>query len=170
MKYSRALWVKQRALKLIYGDWVEAYERLLAMLHAMKAKNPGMHFKYVPKPEVIRLEGIQYFLRAFWTFGQCVEAFKHCYDVLSIDGTFLTGKYEGTMLIAIGIDVDRQLVPLAFAIVEKENSSSWGWFLRLVHRVVVGPRREISVISDRHARILNAVTTLMFIIVGAHDT
>jgi hypothetical protein len=86
MKYSRALWVKQRALKLIYGDWVEAYERLLAMLHAMKAKNPGMHFKYVPKPEVIRLEGRQYFLRAFWTFGQCVEAFKHCYDVFSIDG------------------------------------------------------------------------------------
>jgi hypothetical protein len=42
-----------------------------------------------------------------------VEAIKHCCDVLSIDGTFLTRKYEGTMLIAIGIDVDHQLVPLA---------------------------------------------------------
>jgi hypothetical protein len=41
------------------------------------------------------------------------------------------GKYEGTMLIAIGIDVDRQLVHLAFAIAEKENSSNWGWFLCL---------------------------------------
>jgi hypothetical protein len=28
-----------------------------------------------------------------------MEAFKHCCDVLSIDGMFLTGKYEGTMLI-----------------------------------------------------------------------
>jgi hypothetical protein len=53
-----------------------------------------------------------------------VEAFKHCCDVLSIDGTFFTRKYEGTMLIAIGIDADRQLVPLAFAIVEKENNGS----------------------------------------------
>jgi hypothetical protein len=53
-----------------------------------------------------------------------VKAFKHYCDVLSIDDMFLTGKYEGTMLIAIGIDADHQLVPLAFAIVEKENSGS----------------------------------------------
>jgi hypothetical protein len=105
----------------------------------MKAKNPGMHFEYVPKPEVIGLEGRQYFLRVFWIFRQCVEAFKHCCDVLSIDVTFLTGKYEGTMLIAIGIDADHQLVPLAFAILENENSGSWGWFFRLVRIVVVGP-------------------------------
>jgi hypothetical protein len=130
---------KQRALKLIYSDWAEVYERLSSMLHAMKAKNPGMHFMYDSKPEVIGPEGRQYFIRAFWIFGQCVEAFKHCCDVLSIDGMFLMGKYEGTILIAIGIDADRQLVPLAFAIVEKENSGSWGWFLHLVRRVVVGP-------------------------------
>jgi transposase-like protein len=86
-----------------------------------------------------------------------VETFKHCCDVLSIGGTFLTGKYEGTLLIAIGIDMDRQLVPLAFAIVEKENNGSWGWFLHLVRRVVVGPGHEICVISDKHVRILNAV-------------
>jgi hypothetical protein len=82
------------------------------MLHAIMAKNPGMHFKYIPKPGVMGPEGRQYFLRAFWTFGQCTEVFKHCCDMLSIDGTFLTGKYEGTMLIVIGIDVDRQLLPL----------------------------------------------------------
>jgi hypothetical protein len=53
-----------------------------------------------------------------------VKAFKHCCDVLSIDGTFLMRKYECTILIAIGIDVDHQLVPLAFPIVEKENNDS----------------------------------------------
>jgi transposase-like protein len=31
----------------------------------MKAKNPGMHFEYVPKPEVIGLERRQYFLCTF---------------------------------------------------------------------------------------------------------
>jgi transposase-like protein len=102
-------------------------------------------------------EGRQYFLRAFWIFEQCVEAFKHCCDVLSIDGTFLMGKYDGTMLIGIGIDANRQLVPLAFAIMEKENNDSWGLFLHLVQRVVVGPGHEICVISDRHAGILNVV-------------
>jgi hypothetical protein len=138
VKYGRAWRAKQRALKLIYGNWAEVYECLLTILHAMKAKNSGVHFEYVPKPEVIGPKGRQYFLRAFWIFGQCVKAFKHCCDVLSIDVTFLMGKYKGTMLIAIGIDADRQLVPLAFAIVEK-NSGNWGWFLHLVQRVVVGP-------------------------------
>jgi hypothetical protein len=127
------------------------------MLHAMKPKNPGMHFEYVPKPDVMGAEGRQYFLYAFWTFGQCVEVFKHCCDVLSIDGMFLMRKYEDTMLIAIGIDADRQLVPHAFAIVEKENNDSWGWFLRLVWKVVVGLGRAIRVISDRHTGILNVI-------------
>jgi hypothetical protein len=127
------------------------------MLHAMKANNPGMHFEYVPKPEVMGSEGRQYFFYVFWTFEQCIEAFKHCYDVLSIDGMFLTGKYEGIMLIAIEIDADHQLMPLAFAIMEKENISSWDWFLCLVWRVVVSPGREICVISNRHVGILNVV-------------
>jgi hypothetical protein len=65
VKYGRAWQVKQCAPKLIYSDWAEAYEHLSDMLHAMKAKNPGMHFKYVPKSEVIRPEGRQYFLCAF---------------------------------------------------------------------------------------------------------
>jgi hypothetical protein len=59
------------------------------MLHAMKAKNPGMHFEYILKPDVMRPEGRQYFLRALWTFGHCVEAFKHCCVVLSSDDMFL---------------------------------------------------------------------------------
>jgi transposase-like protein len=40
---------------------------------------------------------------------------------------------------------------------EKENNDSWVWFLPLVRRVVVGPGREICVISDRHAGIPNAI-------------
>jgi hypothetical protein len=66
----------------------------------------------------------QYFFCAFWIFGQCVEAFKYCCDVLSIDGTFLTGKYEGKILIEIGIDADYKLALLVFAIMEKENNDS----------------------------------------------
>ena len=42
----------------------------------------------------------------------------------SIDGTFLLGKYMDTLLIAIGCDSNNALVPLAFALVEKENKDS----------------------------------------------
>jgi hypothetical protein len=57
----------------------------------------------------------------------------------------------------LSINVDRKLMPLSFAIMEKENNDKWGWFLHLVWRVFIGPRCEICVISNRHARILNAV-------------
>jgi hypothetical protein len=53
-------------------------------------------------------------------------------SIFSIDGTFLTGKYQGTLLIAIRIDVEKSIVPLAFSLVEKENKGSWAWFLHLV--------------------------------------
>jgi hypothetical protein len=86
-----------------------------------------------------------------------MKAFKHYCDVLSIDGMFLMGKYEGTMIIAIGIDAVCQLMPLAFAIIEKENNGSWGCFLHLVRRVVIGPGHDICVISDIHDEIVNTV-------------
>jgi hypothetical protein len=157
VKYGRTRRAKQRALKFFNGDWVVAYERLSDMLHAMKANNLEMHFEYVPKPDIMGPKGRKYFFHAFWTFGQCVEAFKHCCDVLSIDGTFLMGKYERTILIAIGINAGRQLMSLPFAIMEKENNSFCGWFVHLVKKIVVGPGHEICVISNRHAEILNVI-------------
>jgi hypothetical protein len=86
-----------------------------------------------------------------------VQALRHCRPVFSIDDTFLIGKYEGTLLVAISVDADNALVPLAFALVEKENKDSWGWFLCLVRIHVVGPGREVDVISDRHQGILSVV-------------
>jgi hypothetical protein len=65
MKYGRAWRSNQRALKLLYGDWAEAYERLPAILHATKAKNLGTHFEYVSKPDIMEPEGRQYFLHTF---------------------------------------------------------------------------------------------------------
>jgi hypothetical protein len=35
-------------------------------------------------------------------------------------------------MIAVGVDPDNQLVPLAFALAESENNDSWCWFLKLV--------------------------------------
>jgi hypothetical protein len=53
-----------------------------------------------------------------------VETFRHCHLVFSIDGIFLIGKYHGTLLIAISCDTNNKLVPLAFALVERENNDS----------------------------------------------
>jgi len=126
------------------------------MLNAKKVVNPGMHFEYLPKEGEMR-NVRQVRGRAFWAFGQSIEAFKRCRPVVSIDGTFLIGNFEGTMLICIGTDSEDQLVPLSFVIVRKEDMDSWCWFLRLVRQVVIGPGHDVCVILDRHVGILNVV-------------
>jgi hypothetical protein len=118
--------------------------------------NLGMHYEYIPRLDAWK-DGRHILFYAFWCFPQCVEAFRHCRLVFSIDGTFLIDKYRGTLLIAISCDTNNKLIPLVFALVERENNDSWGWFLRLVRIHVVGPGREVDVISDRHQGILNAM-------------
>jgi hypothetical protein len=137
---------------MIYSDWEDGYEQLPVLFNAIKAVNLGMHYEYIPRLDTWK-DRRQIFFGDFWCFPQCVEAFRHCRPVFSIDGTFLIGKYWGTLLIAISCDTNNKLVPLAFALVERENNDSWGWFLRLVRR----PGREVGVISDRHQGILNVV-------------
>jgi hypothetical protein len=52
IKYGKAWRAKQRALKHVFGDWEEAYERLSIMLNAMKDANHGMHVEYLAKDKV----------------------------------------------------------------------------------------------------------------------
>ena len=61
-------------------------------------------------------------------------------------------------MMAAAIDPEDQIVPMAFALVERENNESWSWFMRLLRVQVLGPSRTICLISDRHPGLLNAAT------------
>ena len=65
----------------------------------------------------------------FWAFAPCIEGFRHCKPMISIDGTHLYGKYRGVLLIAIATDANNKVLPLTFADVDKESRPSLGWFL-----------------------------------------
>ncbi|XP_016206312.1 uncharacterized protein LOC107646652 [Arachis ipaensis] len=90
-----------------------------------------------------------YFHRLFWTFPPCIEALRHCKPLVSIDGTHLFGKYGGTLLVAIAQDGNSNILPVAFALVEGENTKSWSFFLSHLRQHVT-PQRGLLVISDRH--------------------
>ncbi|XP_023763670.1 uncharacterized protein LOC111912174 [Lactuca sativa] len=97
------------------------------------------------------------FRRVFWDFSPSIRGFVHCRPVISIDGTHLYGKYKGMMMIAMGVDGNNQILPLAFAIVENESYDSWNWFLSYIKIHVVKERECICLISDPHLGILKAV-------------
>jgi hypothetical protein len=51
-------------------------------------------------------------------------AFQHYRPVALVDGTFLTGKYRGTLMMAVAVDPEQQFAPLAFSLAESENDDS----------------------------------------------
>ncbi|XP_019434322.1 PREDICTED: uncharacterized protein LOC109340995 [Lupinus angustifolius] len=81
--------------------------------------------------------------RIFWAFKPCIEGFGYCKPILQVDGTFLTGKYTGTLLIASSQDENRRVFPVTFAIVEGETKEAWeGFFYNL--KTYVTPQENLS--------------------------
>jgi hypothetical protein len=158
VKYSKAWRAKQHAIELSWGDWKETYNQVPKILSAMKHFNPGLRWYPLAGHIVDDVDGIPKHVlhRVFWCFSQSAEAFKHYRPLVLVDGTFLTGKYRGVLVIAVGVDPDNQLVPLAFALAEGENDDSWCWFLKLVRQNVLCTSRNICMISNRHHGLLVA--------------
>jgi transposase-like protein len=59
-------------------------------------------------------------------------------------------------MMAIVVDPEDQIIPMAFALAEGENNESWSRFMRHLHVHVFGPSHTLCLISDRHVGILNA--------------
>jgi len=95
----------------------------------------------------------------FWSFGPCIDGFKYCKLVISIDGTHLYGKYQGKLLVAMATDANNKVFSLAFVVVDCELGSSWGWFLQCLKDTIgdVILDEGIYIISNRHIGIKNAI-------------
>ncbi|KAL9679830.1 hypothetical protein QQ045_017700 [Rhodiola kirilowii] len=75
------------------------------------------------------------------------------------DGTPLddgTMQYNVKLLVAIGLDAHNHILPLAFALVESENNSSWKWFMSCIWEGVT-QQEGLCVVSDMHNGILAAM-------------
>ena len=79
--------------------------------------------------------------------------------MISIDGTHLYGKYRGVLMIAMAIDANQKVLPLAFAVVDKESGPSWRWFLECLRTSIehVIPDEGICIIFYRHKGIKCAI-------------
>nr|KAJ0213933.1 hypothetical protein LSAT_V11C400197080 [Lactuca sativa] len=153
--YKKVWTGKQKAIEQVFGNWEESYSALPKFLCAVQKFNPGTIVEWLVSSSTN--EEPMEFRRVFWAFAPSIKGFVHCRPVISIDGTHLYGKYKGTMMIAMGVDGNNQILPLAFAIVENESYDSWNWFLSYIKIHVVKEREGICLISDRHLGILKAV-------------
>ncbi|XP_022873382.1 uncharacterized protein LOC111392302 [Olea europaea var. sylvestris] len=76
--------------------------------------------------------------------------------VIFVDGTFMKSKFRDTLLVATCQDVNLQIYPLAFGIVDSENDASWTWFFDELFQVT-GMLEGLVFISNRKDNIGNAI-------------
>ena len=103
-------------------------------LVGLKDASPGTKYKLLVDDNYE--QGTCTFKSVFWAFRPCIVGFKKCRPVISIDVTHLYGKYKGKLMIAMAIDANNKIYPLAFAVVESESTETWGWFLACIRRYV----------------------------------
>ena len=95
---------------MLFGSFKESYNYAPWLLQKIAMTNSGT--QWAMEDELIKLEdGLysttnRYLIRLFWSFGQCIKAFRYCRPVVCVDATFLSSKYHGTLMTLIVADAN----------------------------------------------------------------
>ncbi|XP_062074277.1 uncharacterized protein LOC133778393 [Humulus lupulus] len=149
---------KKVATEILEGSVKEQYAILEDYCNQIRATNPGS--TAILKT---RMEGDKrYFERVYICLQACKEGFNRgCRPLIGVDGCFLKGYCKGMLLAAIGIDAVNAMFPIAYAVVEKENKSSWTWFLELVKEdLQIQNPHSFCMLSDRQKGLEKALEKL----------
>ncbi|KAJ3699397.1 hypothetical protein LUZ61_003102 [Rhynchospora tenuis] len=151
--YNKLWRGREKAIEQLFGSWEGAYNKLPSLLLAIQGTTPGTVIKWLAP--TCGNPNRAMFLAAAWAFGPCIAAVPYLRPVISIDASFLSGRYRGKLLAAVGYDPEQRLVPLAFALVRTEDEACWGWFMKFLRDYVIGEKKKFCVVSDRHWGIRN---------------
>ncbi|XP_060195188.1 uncharacterized protein LOC132624421 [Lycium barbarum] len=136
-------------LQQIMGDNVEEFKRILDYMDELLRTNPGSSC-------VVRLseETFEGGIKRFQSFYICFDAMKKtfkagCRRAIGLDGCFLKGVSKGQLLVVVCKDGNNQMLPLAWAVVEVENTFTWRWFVNILrHDVELGDGTGLTTLSD----------------------
>jgi hypothetical protein len=124
ISYGKTYMAKKKVVEMRWGTYEASYDNLPQLMNTIATLNHGSYYDIKSYNHVSR-PGKQVLQRAFLALGPAIAAFKQCRPVIFIDGTFLTGKYKGTILTVVAADGNNQLLPLEIAFAEGENGDSW---------------------------------------------
>ncbi|XP_039133259.1 uncharacterized protein LOC120270312 [Dioscorea cayenensis subsp. rotundata] len=153
LSYKQAWLRKEVAKEVLHGSEVASYDLLMWYAKKVLVTNPG-------SVAIVENDGPRS-KSAFFAFKACVIGFKTgCRPLLYLDGTYLLGKYGGTLLGATGKDGNDGFFHVAFAIVDNETDVNWTWFLSKLGDTIYDDDeyvKLITFISNRSKGLINAV-------------
>ena len=82
--------------------------------------------------------------------------------MIIIDGAHLKGAYLGTNMIAVAMDDNNGILPLAYGVGAGETAEHWRWFLGNLRDSMEtnGGVRDLTFISDRAASIAAGISSV----------
>ncbi|XP_022899367.1 uncharacterized protein LOC111412673 [Olea europaea var. sylvestris] len=84
-----------------------------------------------------------------------------CRKIIRVDGCHLHIVWGGILLTVVGLDVNDCIYPIAYAVVEKENTIALRWFLRyLAEDIHMGNGTDWTVMTDRQKGLSNVIDEL----------
>ncbi|XP_016504612.2 uncharacterized protein LOC107822574 [Nicotiana tabacum] len=122
LTYWRRWKVGEIAQAMIRGTQEEGYALLEAYRHVMLSYNEGSILD-------LKLDHKLYFRYFFLSIGAFIKGFAHMRKVIAVDGTFLSGRYEGCLLSAVAQDIENQIFSIALCVVDEECDDSWTYVL-----------------------------------------
>ncbi|XP_075074801.1 uncharacterized protein LOC142162355 [Nicotiana tabacum] len=151
---------RAKILKEIIGDVRAEFKRLYDYRDILLQTNPGT-------TSVVKVEDQGEGKLVFNSFYVCFYAMKKgwsegCKRIIGLNGCFLKGICKGQLLLAVSKDGNNQMFPIAWAIVEVENSFTWTWFLKcLTHDLELQDGRDLTIMSDMQRGLLKAVSEVL---------
>ncbi|GKC63317.1 transposase, MuDR, MULE transposase domain protein [Tanacetum coccineum] len=107
INYKQAWRAKNVVLEYISGCLVASFAQLPYYCHNLELTNDGTVTH-------IETDDEDRFKMVFIAFGVVIQSFKyHMRPLTIIDAAHLKGRYEGTNLLAVGMDGNNQIIPIA---------------------------------------------------------
>ena len=151
--YQVALRVRNALSQDSLFEHRSSFEQLPAYIRALQQSNPTV-YTHLHTHE-------NRFLRVFICPYPSRSSFPFCRKFIALDGTFLKGRFIQTMLLATTLDANHNILLLAWAVVESENTESWRYFLQHLFAAIpeiLTQQPPTTIISDRDKGLNTAVS------------
>ncbi|GJS57971.1 hypothetical protein Tco_0652755 [Tanacetum coccineum] len=122
---SKDFRAKAKAEREIRGDHVLQYSMLRDYVVELQSINPNTTIKIAVERNTNPSLPTMVFQRIYIRLGALKLGFRACKrDLLCLDGVFMKGSFPGQVLVAVGLDSNNGIYPLAYALVEAETASA----------------------------------------------
>jgi hypothetical protein len=168
---------KTKARQMVLGDHKKQYFRIRDYLQTVIDKNPGSRciVTTVTGPTEEETEAMKQGHNAdisyeprFHGLFFCVNAarlgfLEGCRPFIGLDGCFIKLTTGAQILAATGRDGNNNMYQIAWAVVAKEDTENWVWFLEQLKEALGGDEGQFgryTIMLDRQKGLLKAVSTV----------